>query len=379
MNTFTRSAGAALAAFAALTLAPAAHAQLVTHDLYQGVTPEALVQALVGPGVIVTNVSYAGSYHAAGTFSGGTGIVGFANGVILSSGCVSNVVSIDGMNASSGITCDNGTPGDNDLDGLIPGYDTFDACILEFDFECENQQVISFEYVFSSDEYNEYANTAYNDVFGFFVNNENVALLPDNVTPVSINNVNCGNPVGDPEPHNCAFFINNACQGPPGQPDLGYPCLPPRMTEMDGMTVVLHVFTTVKPGVNHIKLAIADAGDHILDSNVFIRTQSFACTPPGQTGACCLPDGTCSDDTPANCAEDGGVFHPDVDCKTFSCGNSPCIGDTDSNGTVNVGDLLAVISNWGACAPPCPADIDHSGIVNVADLLAVISHWGPCP
>jgi len=31
------------------------------------------------------------------------------------------------------------------------------------------------------------------------------------------------------------------------------------------------------PGINHIKLAVADTSDHILDSNVFIRGESFAC------------------------------------------------------------------------------------------------------
>lgn len=56
------------------------------------------------------------------------------------------------------------------------------------------------------------------------------------------------------------------------------------------------------------------------------------------------------------------------------------------DGAVNVADLLAVISSWGACpAPPadCEADIappgGGDGTVNVADLLAVISGWGACP
>ena len=53
---------------------------------------------------------------------------------------------------------------------------------------------------------------------------------------------------------------------------------------------------------------------------------------------------------------------------------------------VDVDDLLAVISAWGACpAPPasCPANIVTTGAsatqVDVDDLLAVISGWGPCP
>lgn len=358
-----------------LGVTAAAQAQLVTQDLTQGLTPEDLVNTLVGPGVTVTNVQYLGADAAAGKVSGGTGIIGFANGIMLSSGCIANVVAAGGLNNYSDLTCDNGQPGDPDLDALIPGYTTFDRSVLEFDFECDNIQVISFEYVFSSEEYNEYANSPFNDVFGFFVNGVNVALLPDNVTPVSINNVNCGNPVGDPTPHNCAYFINNACQGPPGYPDVPYPCAPPLQTEMDGMTVVFNVFTTVDSGLNHIRLAVADAGDPVLDSNVFIRTQSFTCTPPGTTGACCLPSGLCDDETAADCAEDGGVFHPETDCDQFSC--TACTGDVDGDGQVAVTDLLDVLGGWGP-NPGDPADINGDGTVDVIDLLLLLAAWGPC-
>jgi hypothetical protein len=362
----------------ALLAAPAL-AQLVTQDLTQGLTPDDLVSTLVGPGVTVDNIEFSGALNAAGKISGGTGIIGFANGIVLSSGCISNVVATNGQNNFNDSTCDNQQPGDPDLDTLIPGYTTFDRCVLEFDFECDNLQVISFEYVFSSEEYNEYANTDFNDVFGFFVNGVNVALLPDNVTPVSINNVNCGNPVGDPTPHNCVYFINNCCQGPPGQPYVPFPCTPTRQTEMDGMTTVLNVFVAVKPGTNHIKLAIADAGDPVLDSNVFIRTQSFTCTPPGTTGACCLPNGTCDDETAADCAEDGGIFHPDLDCDQVTCTPSLCPADVNLDGTVDVDDLLEVITFWGPCPASCPPDVTGNGVVNVDDLLSVITHWGACP
>ena len=55
---------------------------------------------------------------------------------------------------------------------------------------------------------------------------------------------------------------------------------------------------------------------------------------------------------------------------------SPCSGDTDGNGFVNVGDLLAVISQWGTGGGS--ADIDGSGTVDVGDLLLVIGGWGDC-
>lgn len=58
-------------------------------------------------------------------------------------------------------------------------------------------------------------------------------------------------------------------------------------------------------------------------------------------------------------------------------------GDVNDDGVVNVADLLAVISTWGACpgAPTfCAPDLATAprgdGQVNVADLLNVITNWG---
>jgi hypothetical protein len=54
-----------------------------------------------------------------------------------------------------------------------------------------------------------------------------------------------------------------------------------------------------------------------------------------------------------------------------------CPADINGNGTVNIDDLLALISAWGPCVG-CPADINGNGTVNIDDLLALISAWGPC-
>ena len=77
------------------------------------------------------------------------------------------LISVIGHNTSDGITANNSLPGDVDLNTLIPGYNTFDGTILEFDFIPQSNDVISFQYVFTSDEYNEYTNTSFNDVFGY--------------------------------------------------------------------------------------------------------------------------------------------------------------------------------------------------------------------
>ncbi len=70
------------------------------------------------------------------------------------------------------------------------------------------------------------------------------------------------------------------------------------------------------------------------------------------------------------------------------CGSATCPADVNRDGSVNVSDLLAVITAWGTCAPPCASDVAPAatnalgagdGQVNVADLLLVISGWGACP
>jgi hypothetical protein len=248
--------------------------QLTTTDLNTQ-TSEDLVNKLLGSGITTSNISYTGATHSAGTFSGGTGIIGFEEGIILSSGNISNVI---GPNTSDAITANNGLPGDADLGTLIPGYTTYDATILEFDF-IPYSDVISFQYVFTSDEYNEYTNTAFNDVFGFFLNGVNVALLPGTSIAVSINNVNGGNPLGTAA-SNPQYYINNDLSDGGGSVD----------TEMDGLTVVFSVDAQVNPEeTNHIKLAIADAGDRILDSNVFLKAESFV-NQPADTDGDGIPD-----------------------------------------------------------------------------------------
>lgn len=257
---------------------------IITTDM-TSLTPQQLVQTLLGPGVAPSNIVLNGAPIAAGAFQGGLTIVGIDNGVMLSSG---NIASVLGPNASNWTSTVTGTPGDPDLNTLTTSP-TFDACTLEFDFLCAAGGQVTFQYVFASEEYNEYVGSVFNDVFGFFLNGVNIATLP-NGTPVAINNVNCGNPYSPTAGGNCGLYLNNSCADLPGGT---FPCIGPFDTEMDGLTVVLTATGTLLPGVNHIKLAIADAGDQVYDSNVFIRGQSFTCggtgtyfpppTPCGQT------------------------------------------------------------------------------------------------
>jgi hypothetical protein len=256
---------------------------IVTTDMTSLTLPQ-LVQSLLGPGVTASNIVLNGAPIAAGAFQGGLAAVGIDSGIVLSSGDIASVL---GPNTADDTSTVNNTPGDPDLNTLTTSP-TFDRCTLEFDFSCPSASQISFQYVFTSEEYNEYVNSQYNDVFGFFLNGVNIATLPGGIS-VAINNVNCGNPYNASMGGNCALYRNNSCADLPGPGT--FPCVGAFDTEMDGLTVVLTATGTLVPGVNHIKLAVADAGDQVLDSNVFIRGQSFVC---GAAGAYFAPPTPCS-------------------------------------------------------------------------------------
>ncbi|NTV50522.1 MAG: PEP-CTERM sorting domain-containing protein [Geobacteraceae bacterium] len=214
-----------------------------------------LASNILGSGIsLVGSATYTGAAGAAGTFTSG-GNVGIGSGILLTSGAASVAT---GPNDSGGAGVSNGTAGLASLNALIPGYSTNDAAQLSFDFTTAGGNLF-FNYVFASEEYNEWVGSSFNDVFAFFLDGVNIALIPSTTTPVSINNVNLGS--------NSAYYRNNS----PGPYD----------TQYDGLTTVLTAqFLGLGSGTHHIDIAIADAGDYILDSGVFIQGGSFSDTNP---------------------------------------------------------------------------------------------------
>lgn len=245
---------------------PARPSLSVTTTNLTSITPLQLAQMLAGPGVTVSNVTFTGANVAGGSFTGGLADgLGIASGVILSSGDIANAA---GPNTDDGITTDNSTAGDADLNAIVGvGHTTFDAAVLEFDFVPTSSSV-AFRYVFASDEYNEFVGS-FNDVFAFLIDGQNVALIPATSTPVAINTVNLST--------NSSFYKNNDLT------DFGTPT--PFGTQFDGFTTVLTATRILTPNVSHhIKLVIADTDDHILDSAVFLEAASFvAATTPTPT------------------------------------------------------------------------------------------------
>ena len=213
-----------------------------------------LANTIVGEGITVEpgSINYTGANGSAGFFNEGMSSgIGIESGIILTTGQASDAI---GPNNSSGTGSDNSGGGDEDLASLVPGFNINDASVLEFDFESEGGDLF-FDFVFASEEYNEFVNSSFNDVFGFFLDGENIAVIPGTETPLAIDNVNLD--------VNSQFYNNND----DGSFDLEY----------DGFTNVLTAQALdLSAGTHTIKLAVGDAGDSILDSAVFIGANTFA-------------------------------------------------------------------------------------------------------
>ena len=236
-----------------------------------------LAQKLVGPGVILTNAAVQCNPNQSGIFVVTAANLGIDSGIVLTTGLAATNAPNYGVNGAQAnfANANQGTGGDAALTALA-GVNTYDRCILEFDFTA-NGDSIFFQYVFGSEEYPQFNCSNYNDVFGFFISGpgyavpKNIALVPGTNIPVAINSVNSGviYPGG---------ALANCTNMGPGSPFTGL------YTDNTGGTTVTyegftHLFTAqaaIQPcSTYHLKLAIADGFDHILDSGVFLKAGSL--------------------------------------------------------------------------------------------------------
>lgn len=216
---------------------------------------------LVGKGqnIKITNIQYTGYNRASGFFENGkTTKLKMDAGIILSSGVAIGAKGPNNTPSKTTFETGSNMPGSALLDNYALGK-TYDAVILQFDFVPQTEEIV-FNYIFASEEYLEYVNLNYSDIFGFFISGpgitgeQNVALVPGTNLPVCIDNIN----------HllNTSYFINN----PPGEKTL----------QADGLTKSLTATLNLVPCQTYtIKLAVADVNDRLLDTYVFIESGSF--------------------------------------------------------------------------------------------------------
>lgn len=238
---------------------------------------EIVKDVLLGNGVKVRNIQYRGAKQALAHFTNGSEDPDLAEGILLTTG---NAFDVVGPNRKPGTGRINSHRGDRELEMIAKGQ-TYDAAVLEFDF-IANKDSINFFYFFASEEYNEYVNSEFNDVFAFYISGPgykqktNLALLPRTGWPITVNTVNNG--------RNRRSYIDNNFWNARGYVIEGRkeelnPVLLENF-ELDGMTRVLRARARVKPGeVYHIKIAIADVSDSRFDSAVFLEARSFTSDP----------------------------------------------------------------------------------------------------
>jgi gliding motility-associated-like protein len=218
--------------------------------------------------VTVTNIDCANGAY--GTFEAGDNTdLGLERGLVMTSGSAAETANPATFFASNG----NGLPGDPELDYLSnqsgnPSASN-DACVIEVEVFVATDE-LRFEYVFGSEEYPNFINTpTFNDIFAFLIsgpgitgdpninNQQNIAILPDPAagTPVEVFSVN--------QNTNWEFYRNNLL----GQ-SVAYGGL---TSDFQGVKKSLTAIQEVTPCETYnIKFAIADRGDGIYDSGVFI-------------------------------------------------------------------------------------------------------------
>lgn len=286
-------------------------------------------------GVTISNITYTGIPASLGFFEGSQSNIGMNAGLLMTTGAAVNAI---GPNDSESESTTMGVPGSPWLDALIPGYYTYDASVITMDV-VPSTDTLTLQYVFGSEEYQEYVNFQYNDLFAlliegpglpqgdsiwvapntiyitndsacyvcvdtFFIVTDticyfdslqmqdtcyyyqtpvtswcyyipgctgtidtivypgywyyspggvNIALVPNTNLPVAINNLN--------QFINSQYFIDNN-----GGSTVQY----------DAFTTPLWATIPVQAGQTYqVRIAIADAGDQVFDSGVFLGIQSM--------------------------------------------------------------------------------------------------------
>ena len=267
-----------------------------------------MINAIFGSGVTVVSAGYSGDAQSSGIYSGAdttsAGVAPADSGVILSTGDVADFTNSDGStntNQSSG-TSTNTSGVNNDADfNALAGTGTTDAAFLEATF-IPTGDMMTIDFVISSEEYPEYINSAYNDVIGVWVNGVQATVsIGDGSASVSnINGTDTEN-----------LYVDNTGDQ--------------YNTEMDGFTITLTFVAPVNAGaVNTLKIGVADVGDSNYDTNLLIAGGSIQTTIVAQDDSVTMTvDGNRTLDVLDNDSSSGGTL-----TVTHINGTAVVAGDT---------------------------------------------------
>ncbi|MFN5712033.1 MAG: choice-of-anchor L domain-containing protein [Bacteroidota bacterium] len=238
----------------------AAQAQVTINSI----SDSAIANYLQGSGINISNLAINCDSQAYGQMTTAVSSFPMGDGLVLSTGIASQIANPSTFFASAMF----GNAADQDISNSV-GYQTYDACALEFD-AIPTFGNIFFEYVWGSEEYPEFI-CNFNDAFlllisgpginGTYLNNAtNIAILPDSSTIVSINTVH-DNTVGTscPTPFD-SLYVDNSTD---------------TTITFDGYTQLLTAGINLTAGATyHFKIVVADVMDGIFDSGVFLLQNS---------------------------------------------------------------------------------------------------------
>lgn len=219
----------------------------------------------------VTNVQVNGhtfydGINSWGYFNANNSAFPLTDGIILTTGKLN---SAPGPNANILSEGPQGWLGDQDLEFHTNVNNTHNATFIEFDF-VPTANTISFEYVFASEQYlltGTPSQCNYTDAFAFLLQDvtdftpvQNLAKIPNTNIPVTSSTIRgAGGLCAASYPQYFGSFNNTSAP-------IAY----------NGNTIPLQAQATVIPGhTYHIKIVIADQGNHLYDSAVFLKSNSF--------------------------------------------------------------------------------------------------------
>ncbi|THH35338.1 Hint domain-containing protein [Aliishimia ponticola] len=226
----------------------------------QNATALLMAETIFGDDVTITGASYNGDFRSSGVYSNGDtvtpGVTPSDQGVILSTGFVSDFTNSSGQENQSNSTSSNTTGGNNIADfNAAAGARTYDAAYLDVDF-VPTGDLLTMQFVFASEEYPEFQSSVYQDFVGVWINGTLVEIDVGN-GDTDPGNINSG--------ENSNLYIDNSNDA--------------FNTEMDGFTVTMTLTVPVNAGsVNSIRIGIADVADSTYDSALLIAADSAQTT-----------------------------------------------------------------------------------------------------
>lgn len=227
-----------------------------------------MAETIFGDGTTIVSASYTGDRDSSGIYSDGDsvspGVMPSDTGVMFSTGDLNGFTNSSNggwwwgqqdANQSSSTTTGSNGPNNNADFNAAAGTNTYDASYLDVDF-IPTGDVMTMQFVFASEEYPEYADGAFQDFVGVWINGTQVEMSVGD-GDIDPNNLNAGSAEN--------LFIDNTSSQ--------------YNTEMDGFTATLTLTIPVNSGeTNSIRIGIADVTDSNYDSTLIIAADSVQTT-----------------------------------------------------------------------------------------------------